>query len=101
MDTPSVGLIGGIVGAVIGTCGGIIGTYFSLKGVRGPRERAFMIRASAAIWLGVIAFLAAMWLVPSPHRFLLWLPYVIVLPIGLGTMNRRLEQLRLDDRSPA
>ena len=44
-------------GVVAGVMGGIVGTYFSIKNAKGPKERAFAIRAAALCWLGVSAFL--------------------------------------------
>ena len=64
MDGSMVGLVGGIAGGVVGVMGGIVGTYFSIKNTKGPKERAFAIRAAALCWLGVSAFLACLFLLP-------------------------------------
>ncbi len=61
MDSLTVGLIGGTAGAVVGT-------YRSLKNTNGPRERAFMIRWSVAFWLGLLAFLTGLALLPMAWR---------------------------------
>ena len=88
------GLIGGILGGIIGLAGGVIGTYCSVKNVNGPRERAFMIRASAVCWLGGAIFLALLLLLPNPYRFFVWIPYGILLPLGIKYGNRKQQQIR-------
>ena len=42
---------------IIGLIGGAVGTYASIKNTGGPRERQFMARAAAAIWIGIALFL--------------------------------------------
>ena len=90
----NAGIIGGIIGCVLGLTGGIIGTYCSIKNTQSPAEKAFMIRASIVTWIAVILFLAFMYLLPNPYRFWLWLPYGILLPLGIMKMNRRIAEIR-------
>ncbi|WP_406693860.1 hypothetical protein V5E97_22755 [Singulisphaera sp. Ch08] len=97
MDPRTVGLIGGVGGTVIGVLGGVVGTYFSIRNAAGPRERAFMIRMSALVWIAVTAFLAALWLTPQLYRPLLWLPYALLLPLGIRVGNRRQERIRREE----
>src|SRR5262249_14628033 len=80
VDPRTIGLIGGVGGAVLGVLGGVVGTYFSIKNTAGPRERAFMIRAAALAWVAVATFLVALWWTPLPYRALLWVPYLLLLP---------------------
>jgi hypothetical protein len=101
MDSRMVGLIGGISGAAIGILGGMVGTYFSVRNTEGPRERAFMIRSSAVCWIAVTAFLAAMWFTPIGYRILLWLPYLLILPMGIRYGNRRQQQIREEETKAA
>ena len=75
MDGSMVGLVGGIAGGVVGVMGGIVGTYFSIKNTKGPKERAFAIRAAVLCRLGVSAFLACLFLLPLYGRLLLWVVY--------------------------
>jgi hypothetical protein len=35
-----------IVGSIVGLAGGVIGTYFSIKNTKGPRERAFTVKSA-------------------------------------------------------
>jgi hypothetical protein len=93
------GLVGGIVGGVIGLLGGVVGTYFSIKNTSGPRERRFMARAAIVAWLAISAFLAGLLLLPRPMNLLLWVPYVIALPIGIIWSNRRQRIIRSEEAS--
>ena len=91
-------LIGGIiVGSLIGIAGGVVGTYFSIKNTLGPRERAFMIRASVVAWVAITAFLVGLFLLPNPYRHFLWIPYVPALLLGIRWSNRRQLQIRAEE----
>ena len=92
-----IGLIGGIAGTVIGLAGGAFGTYCSIRNTRGPLERAFMIKASIVTWIALLVFLGLLLGLPSPYRFLMWIPYGIGLPLGIRYMNRRIQQIRTLD----
>jgi len=92
------GLVGGLVGGAIGLAGGIIGTVVSIRSTQGPRERAFLIRASAFFWTVGLLFIALLLFLPSPYKWFLWIPYpLIFLTIPYG--NRRLRELRALDEA--
>jgi len=91
------GLIGGIVGCVLGLIGGLIGTYFSIRNTSGPREKAFTIKASIIGWIAGIIFLVLLFILPTPWRFLLWIPYGILLPLGIVTWNRTQQRIREEE----
>jgi len=91
------GLIGAIVGGLGGLAGGVIGTCFSIRNTKGPRERAFVMKASAICWVGCLVFLGLLFILPSPYRWLLWIPYAILLPIGIGAWNRRQFAIRQEE----
>ncbi len=93
MDGSTVGLIGGIVGSVIGVAGGAVGTYFSISRAKGDSARAFMIKSSVVVWLLVSAFVAAVVLLPTPWKHLIWVPYGVMLPLGIRYSNKRLAEL--------
>ncbi|HEY8503595.1 MAG TPA: hypothetical protein VIL46_03375 [Gemmataceae bacterium] len=97
MPPETVGLIGGILGGVIGIAGGMVGTWMSIRNTSGPRERAFMVRAAAVVWVLVIAFVTGLFLLPSPGRYLLWIPYAVLLSLGIIWMNRRQAQIRREE----
>ena len=88
------GLIGGTLGGVIGFIGGAIGTYCSIKNTQSPAEKAFMIKASIIAWIAVILFVVLLYLLPNPHRYWLWLPYGILLPLGIMEINRCVAEIR-------
>ena len=91
------GTMGGLLGTFFGGVGGAVGTYFSIKNTSGPRERAFMIRASVVGWVAVAVFLAGLILLPNPYRFLLFLPYVLALPISIVWVNKRQAKIRAEE----
>lgn len=91
MDT---GLIGGILGAVIGLVGGIGGAYFSIKNTNSQRERAFVIKCSMACFIVVVVFCALIVTLPDPYRYFLWIPYSILLPLGIVNWNSKQQRIR-------
>lgn len=93
----NAGLIGGIAGCVVGAIGGVIGTWASIRNTSGPRERGFTIKASAIGWTAGIVFLVLLFLLPSPWRFLLWVPYGILLALGIVFWNRTQERIRREE----
>ena len=93
----NAGWIGGIVGGVIGLIGGIIGTYFSIKNTNGPRERAFMVKAVIVCWIAIVLFLGLLFVLPTPYRYFVWIPYSILLPLGIRFGNRRQQQIRQEE----
>jgi uncharacterized membrane protein YfcA len=93
----NAGLIGGIIGGVVGLAGGMVGTYFSIKNTNGPRERAFMVKASIITWIAIILFLGLMFVLPNPYRYLLWIPYAILLPLGIVYANRTQQRIRKEE----
>ena len=95
----NAGVIGGIIGGVIGIAGGIIGTWCSIRNTRGARERQFMIKASIVAWIALGVFLALLFLLPDPYRWLMWIPYGILLPLGIMRINRRLAEIRRSESS--
>ncbi len=95
------GIVGGVVGAVGGFLGGVIGTYFSIKNTNSPREKSFMIRCAIVVWIAVIVFLGLLFVIPKPYNYLLWIPYGILLPIGIRYGNRMQTKIREEDKKAA
>lgn len=91
------GLIGGIAGCVIGLIGGLIGTFASIRNTSGPLERAFTVKASIIGWITGLIFLTLLLLLPSPWRFFLWLPYGILLPLGIIKWNKTQQRIRTEE----
>ena len=91
------GMMGGIIGGTVGLAGGAIGTYFSIRNTRGPRERAFMVKASVIAWVVVTAFLVGLLMLPKPYNWLMWVPYGIALPLGIRWCNQRQLKIRAEE----
>ena len=87
----------GILGGILGCIGGIVGTYFSIKNTNGPNEKAFMIKGAIIGWIGIILFLALMFILPNPYRFYLWIPYGIILPIAIIKGNKIQAKIRQEE----
>ena len=103
MNPELIGLIGGIVGGIIGVAGGLLGTYFSIKNTNGPRERAFVIKASIACWIFVLAFIFSTCLIPGFYKLLLIPFYAVGLVAGILLCNKKQTQIRLEEskKNPA
>ena len=97
MDPQTSGLFGGLAGGLVGTLGGAVGTYFSIRNTAGPRERAFVVRASVLCWVAVVLFLIALILTPRPYAWLLWVPYSLLLPLAILAWNRRQALIRSEE----
>ena len=94
------GWIGAILGSLLGLLGGVIGTYFSIKNTNGPRERAFMIKVGIGVWVGILLFAGLLFALPSPYRFLLWIPYGVLLPLVIIYVNRTQQRIRQEQSRP-
>jgi len=102
MDSATIGMIGGIAGGVIGVMGGAVGTYFSISHARGDAARTFMIKVSVVGWIVVSIFVVAVILLPSPWKHLVWIPYGLFLPLGIGYVNKRLAKLEsMNETAPS
>jgi hypothetical protein len=91
------GVAGGLVGGVMGLAGAAIGTYLSIRNTSGPRERAFMVQVASVAWAAITAFLAALFLVPFPYKWLLWVAYVPALVTAILWSNRRQRRIRAEE----
>lgn len=94
------GLIGGIIGGVLGFAGGAVGTYFSIKNTNGPLERAFMVKAAVIAWIAIVVFIVLLLILPQPYNYLMWIPYGILLPLGIARCNKRQAELRQRESGP-
>ena len=70
---------------------------FSIKNTNGPRERRFMVKGAVVMWIGVSIFLALLFLLPHPYRWLLWIPYGPALVLGIRFANKRHAQIRAEE----
>ncbi len=92
------GFFGAVIGGSIGLLGGAVGTYLSIKNTAGPRERQFMVRSAIVIWIAVTLFVVLLIVLPSPYRWLMWIPYVIALPIAVVSLNRKQQVIRSNEQ---
>ena len=92
------GMVGGIIGGTLGLAGGAIGTYASIKNTGGPRERQFMVRTAIVTWVMVTLFVILLFVLPSPFRWLIWIPYGVALPLAIVSLNRKQQAIRLDEQ---
>jgi membrane protein implicated in regulation of membrane protease activity len=56
-----------------------------------------MVRVAIVAWLAVSAFVLGLLMLPRPFNFLLWAPYVILLPLGILWCNRRQRTIRSEE----
>ena len=95
------GWVGGGIGTLVGILGGVIGTYFGIKNTKGPRERAFAVQSSIVCWVFILVFLlvflAAIFLIPTWHKFLLLVPYFILLILGIRIANKKFAEIRNEE----
>jgi len=92
-----LGLLGAVIGITIGTLGGLIGSYFSIKNTEGPKEKEFVIKAVILFWIAGIIFLALIFYIPIPYNTLVWIPYLIALPLVIRYLIRKLEEIKIDE----
>ncbi|MBW3543291.1 MAG: hypothetical protein KY476_23800 [Planctomycetes bacterium] len=92
--------LGPAIGGVLGLAGGIVGTWLSIRNTRGPRERSMVVKASIACWVFVAAFIAAVFWLPSPYKWVVSIPYVIVLILGITYWNRTQSRIRDEESGP-
>ena len=98
MDPGTLGAwIGGMVGGLCGVAGGAMGTYFTIKNTRGPRERSFTIKGSIICWIIVVAFVLGTWLIPDWYKLFLVVPYVILLLFGIRKWNHVQFRIRQEE----
>ena len=92
------GMVGGIIGGILGFAGGAIGTYASIKNTAGPRERQFMVRTAIVAWVVITLFVILLFVLPSPYRWLIWIPYGVALPLAILSLNRKQQAIRLEEQ---
>jgi hypothetical protein len=81
-------------GWIGGLAGGIIGTYFSIRNTNGPRERAFVVKLATVCLIAVLVFVGLVLSLPTPYRYFMWIPYSILLPLGIIFWNRKQQAIR-------
>jgi hypothetical protein len=87
----------GLIGALVGVLGGIIGTYFSIKNTKSPRERAFVAKSSIVCWVFVLSFILGLSLLPGAYKVWVVPIYVGGLLFGIRSWNKKQAQIRAED----
>lgn len=95
---------GGILGSVLGLLGAAFGTWCSIRGTNGPKERAFMVKVAVMTWVFLAALLGLSFglgtVLPQPYKpwttgvLLLLVPTLLV---GIPACNRRQAQIRAEE----
>ena len=99
MNSPDIWILSAIIGGgLLAIAGGGYGIYCSIKNTNGPRERRFTVHASVISVVAVVIFIALRRTIPSPHNELLWIPYAILLPIGIHYWNKTQAVIREQER---
>lgn len=86
-----------LFGAAVGVLGGVLGTYATLKNTKGPRERAFVVRASALCWVLILAFVVAIVRIPGWYNLIMFIPYVILLVFAGWWWNQAQMRIRREE----
>ena len=84
----------GIIGGIIGILGGILGTALAIVSTQGPKERAFVVKAAAIVWLVVSLYVGFLWITPHPYRWLLVGVYIVGMLIAPRKLRKKHTEIR-------
>ena len=56
-----------------------------------------MIKVSVIGWIAILVFIGLMFVLPSPYRHILWIPYGILLPLAIVKGNRKQQRIRQEE----
>ena len=95
---------GAVVGGIVGALGAAFGSYCSIKNTKGPKERAFVVKATVWVWVGLAVlgglFFGLGYVLPQPYKlwaFLLLLFIPLALIFGIPVWNTRQAQIRAEE----
>lgn len=80
--------------------GGAIGTWNELRLAKSAKEKRFVWKMAAGMWLFVTGVLAVMYLMPANYRMWLFVPYMFALAWIIRRTNRHHEKLRQEATPP-
>ena len=88
---------------VMGTAilGGVVATYYNVRNVSGPKERAFVIQVCTVSWLIVLSLLLFAYFLPSPHRFIVAGLYLVVCPMMVYRWTNKHQLIRMIEERDA
>jgi hypothetical protein len=94
-------LTGILVGVSLGVLGSAIGVFTALRQTQSSASRSFFIRGSVLTAALALSFFVIFLLIPGWYRFLLFIPYGIVLFLLIrGSRNQPMgSHARMDTRS--
>jgi len=56
-----------------------------------------MIKSAAVCWIAIIVLIGLFLVLPNPYRWLMWIPYSILLPLGTLYVNRTQQRIRREE----
>ena len=77
---------------------GAVGTYAWLRTAVTPQERGVVVTQVRFCWVVASVLAVGILAIPRPFGFLLWLPCGIITPVMINRWNRRLEEIRNEER---
>ncbi len=83
-----------VVLVAIGVLIVVLNAIFTIIKSKGPREKAFSIRASCWVWLLFLSMILLVPITPSPYRYCIVLIYLIVLPLFIYRTATKLQLIR-------
>ena len=91
LDESNIGIWGAIIGSAIGVAGGIFGTWMSIAKTPAGPKRALIVKISIFSWVGILSFIALIFLLPNNWGWILYVVYAPALVIWIRTTNKKLR----------
>ncbi len=78
---------------------GLYASWSNVRNAKGPKEKAYVRRNCIIVFVSVAISLALMYVLPSPYRFLVLIPYLVFVPMYIHRSVTRRQLIRvLDER---
>lgn len=91
---PTLSALAGFSFLAAGIGIGVFTTYTSIRNARGPKEKTFVLWNNFFAWLVIVVLLGLMYLLPSPYRYLLLIPYFLHLPVVVYRYATKVQLIR-------
>ena len=89
----TTGWTGILVAVVFGLAAVVLGAYNIFKYVQNPRERGILLLHSVAGGFVTAVFLSLLFNLPSPYRFLIWIPYLLLVVVLIVLAKHALKRV--------
>ena len=89
----TTGWTGILVALVLGLAAVVLSAYNIFKYVQNPRERGILLLHSVAGGCVTAVFLSLLFNLPSPYRFLLWIPYLLLIVLLIVLAKHALKRV--------